>query len=68
MRSTQEVVRPGAVTFDREGNCVERPATFRDLIVVPTIPLAEREPTTTSPMILTRAEIARRRDANNGGG
>lgn len=61
---TQKVVRSGAVHFDREGNRVDGPATFRDLIVIPTIPLAEREPTTESPQILTRAEIARRR---NGG-
>lgn len=67
MRS-QRVYREGAVSFDREGNRVDAEPTFRDLIVIPTIPLAEREPTTESPMILTRAEIARRRDANNGAG
>lgn len=64
---TQAVARSGAVSFDREGNRVEGDATVRDLIVIPTIPLAPREETTQSPMILTRAEIARRRDANNGG-
>lgn len=68
MLKTQEVVRPGTERFDRKGNRVEDgPATSRDLIVIPTIPLQPREETTQSPTILSRAEIARRRDANNGG-
>lgn len=61
---TQAVVRRGAVSFDREGNRVEGQATARDLIVIPTIPLEQRAETTESPMVLSRAEIARRRDAH----
>ncbi len=62
---TQQVIRGGVVSRDkRTGELVEEPGTYRDLLVKPTEPLIPPGPTTQSPAILSRAEIARRRDAN----
>ena len=62
---TQQVVRGGVVRFDkRSGELVEEQGTYRDLLVKPTEPLIPPGATTQSPAILSRAEIARRRDAN----
>lgn len=61
---TQAVIRAGAASFDRGGNRVDGPDTVRDLIVIPTQPFTPPGPVTQSPAILSRAEIARRRDAH----
>lgn len=62
---TQQVTRGGLVHFDkRTGQEIEDPGTYRDLLVKPTEQLIPPGPTTESPAILSRAEIARRRDAN----
>lgn len=62
---TQRVVRGGVLRPDkRTGELVEEPATYRDLLVKPTESLIPPGATTQSPAILSRAEIARRRDAH----
>lgn len=61
---TQQVVRGGVVRRDkRTGELVEELGTYRDLLVKPSEQLTPPGPTTQSPAILSRAEIARRRDA-----
>jgi hypothetical protein len=62
---TQQVNRGGVVRRDkRTGELVEEPGTYRDLLVKPSEQLTPPGATTQSPAILSRAEIARRRDAN----
>ncbi len=62
---TQQVVRGGVVSFDkRSGETHEAEGTYRDLLVIPTQPMTPPGPVTQSPAILSRAEIARRRDAH----
>ncbi len=61
---TQQVVRGGVLRFNKKtGETAEEPGTYRDLLVKPTEPLIPPGATTQSPAILSRAEIARRRDA-----
>jgi hypothetical protein len=62
---TQQVARGGIVRFDkRTGDSAEEPGTYRDLLVKPSETFVPPGPVTQSPAILSRAEIARRRDAN----
>ncbi len=62
---TQQVVRGGITRFNKKtGETVEEAGTYRDLLVIPTQPLTPPGTTTQSPAILSRAEIARRRDAH----
>lgn len=68
--NTQRVERGGVqrlrITDKKTGEFVidEEPGTYRDLLVKPSEQLTPPGPTTQSPAILSRAEIARRRDAN----
>jgi len=62
---TQQVARGGVLRFNKKtGETAEEPGTYRDLLVKPSESLTLPGATTQSPAILSRAEIARRRDLN----
>lgn len=63
---TQRVERGGVKRFDKRlGEAHEEQGTYRDLLVKPSESLTLPGATTQSPAILSRAEIARRRDAKH---